>query len=65
MPRIFEKAYNKILEKAKKGGLKQKIFEWAIGVGKAGSTVRPAGKEPGGYLGCFFGDVQVIGVGTS
>jgi long-chain acyl-CoA synthetase len=50
VPRIFEKAYNKILEKAKKGGLKQKIFEWAVSVGKQGSKVRQDGKTPGGLL---------------
>ena len=50
VPRIYEKAYNKILEGARVGGLKQKIFEWAIGVGKEVSKVRQAGKEPGGFL---------------
>ncbi len=50
VPRIFEKAYNKILERAKGGGLKQKIFEWALAVGKEGSKVRQAGKQPSGLL---------------
>jgi long-chain acyl-CoA synthetase len=50
VPRIFEKVYNKILEGAKQGGLKQSIFEWAVKVGKQGSKVRQAGKEPGGFL---------------
>lgn len=50
VPRIFEKAYNKILEGAKGGGLKQKIFEWAVGVGKRASKERQAGREPGGLL---------------
>ncbi len=50
VPRIFEKVYNKILEGAKAGGLKQKIFEWAIAVGKQGSKVRQAGQQPGGVL---------------
>jgi long-chain acyl-CoA synthetase len=49
-PRIFEKVYNKILEGARQGGLKQKIFEWAIKVGKQGSELRQQGKEPGGLL---------------
>ena len=49
VPRIFEKAYNKILERAKQGsGLKQKIFHWGIGVGKEASHARQQGKEPGG-----------------
>ncbi len=51
VPRIFEKVYNKILEGVKAGSpLKQKIFHWAVGVGKEGSRVRQQGKEPGGLL---------------
>jgi long-chain acyl-CoA synthetase len=51
VPRIFEKVYNKILEGVKSGsGLKQKIFHWAVGVGREGSKVRQAGGEPGGML---------------
>ncbi len=50
VPRIFEKVYNKIIEGAKQGGLKQKIFELAIDVGKRGSRLRQAGKEPRGLL---------------
>ncbi|HEY5939054.1 MAG TPA: AMP-binding protein, partial [Kofleriaceae bacterium] len=50
VPRIFEKVYNKILEGAKQGGMKQKIFEWAMENGKKGSKLRQAGKEPGGML---------------
>ena len=50
VPRIFEKAYNKIIERAKKGGIKQKIFEWSLSVGKDVSKVRQAGKEPNGLL---------------
>ncbi|HWO25120.1 MAG TPA: AMP-binding protein, partial [Kofleriaceae bacterium] len=50
VPRIFEKVYNKILEGAKQGGLKQKIFEWAISVGKEVSALRQKGKEPAGLL---------------
>ncbi|MFN0248969.1 MAG: AMP-dependent synthetase/ligase [Kofleriaceae bacterium] len=50
VPRIYEKAYNKILEGARQGGMKQKIFEWGLKVGKAVSKVRQEGKEPGGFL---------------
>jgi len=51
VPRIFEKVYNKIIEGARSGGgLKQKIFEWALETGKAGSRLRQQGKEPGGLL---------------
>jgi long-chain acyl-CoA synthetase len=50
VPRIFEKVYNKIVEGAKQGGMKQKIFEWAVATGKQGSKLRQQGKEPGGML---------------
>ncbi|HVK84489.1 MAG TPA: long-chain fatty acid--CoA ligase [Kofleriaceae bacterium] len=50
VPRIFEKVYNKIVEGAKQGGMKQKIFEWAVATGKQGSKLRQEGKEPGGML---------------
>jgi long-chain acyl-CoA synthetase len=50
-PRIFEKVYNKIIEGAKQGSpLKQRIFQWAVAVGKQGSAVRQQGKQPGGLL---------------
>jgi long-chain acyl-CoA synthetase len=51
VPRIFEKVYNKILEGVKHGSsLKQKIFHWAIEVGKAGSKIRQRGEVPTGLL---------------
>jgi len=51
VPRIFEKVYNRIIEKSKQGSpLKQKIFAWAIEVGKEGSQLRQQGKEPSGLL---------------
>ncbi|HEY1549060.1 MAG TPA: long-chain fatty acid--CoA ligase [Kofleriaceae bacterium] len=51
VPRIFEKVYNTIIERAKKGSpLKIKIFEWAIATGKEGSKVRQQGREPSGLL---------------
>ncbi|CAN5727519.1 AMP-dependent synthetase/ligase [soil metagenome] len=51
VPRIFEKVYNRIIEKSKQGSpLKQKVFAWAISVGKQGSKLRQQGKEPSGLL---------------
>ena len=51
VPRIFEKVYNKIVETSKQGSpVKQRIFEWAVGVGREGSAVRQQGKEPNGLL---------------
>ncbi|MEZ4359848.1 MAG: long-chain fatty acid--CoA ligase [Kofleriaceae bacterium] len=50
-PRIFEKVYNKVVQGAKDaGGMKAKIFSWAVEVGKQGSAVRQRGGEPGGLL---------------
>ena len=47
-PRIFEKVYNKIATGAEKaGGAKAKIFRWAVGVGRATSQAKQAGKTPG------------------
>jgi long-chain acyl-CoA synthetase len=51
VPRIFEKVYNKIIEGAKQGSpIKQRIFQWALATGKAGSQVRQRGGTPGGLL---------------
>jgi len=51
VPRIFEKVYNKVLEGVKAGSAtKQKIFHWALGVGKQVSKLRQEGKEPSGLL---------------
>jgi len=51
VPRIFEKIYtaaNSGVEK--EGGLKQKIFNWAIGVGKKMRKVERSGRKPGFLL---------------
>jgi long-chain acyl-CoA synthetase len=54
-PRIFEKVYNKVINGAKEaGGLKYKIFKWALKVGKASSKVMQAGKQPSGLLGLQY-----------
>ncbi len=51
VPRIFEKVYNRILEKSKQGSAaKQKVFAWAVSVGRQGSQVRQQGKTPSGLL---------------
>lgn len=50
-PRIFEKVYGKVLGGVKQdGGLKEKIFHWALAVGKRASKERQAGREPTGAL---------------
>ena len=60
-PRIFEKAYNKIVNTAlEAGGLRAKIFLWAVKVGRQVSKLRQQGKEPGGLLALQFGLADTI-----
>ncbi len=47
VPRIFEKAHARIEGMiAEQGGLKKRIFDWAIGVGLKVSRARQAGQKP-------------------
>jgi len=47
VPRIFEKTHARIEEMvAEEGGLKKRIFDWAIGVGLQVSRARQAGSTP-------------------
>ena len=51
VPRIFEKAYNRIVENARQaGGAKWKIFKWAFEVGREVSRLRQQKKSPGPVL---------------
>jgi long-chain acyl-CoA synthetase len=51
VPRIFEKVYNKVISGVKQeGGIKEKIFHWAIAVGREGSQVRQRGGTPSPVL---------------
>lgn len=51
VPRIFEKAYNKIVSSAKEGNsVKYSLFKWALEVGAEVSRERQAGREPRGAL---------------
>ena len=51
VPRIFEKIYNTVIDKAKKaGGLKYTLFKWSIEVGKEVSKVKQTHREPSGLL---------------
>ncbi len=50
-PRIFEKAYGRIqMTVAEEGGIKEKLFHWAEGVGREVSTLREQGRNPTGML---------------
>lgn len=51
VPRVFEKAYNKIVNNAREaGGVKYSLFKWAFSVGSQVSKLRQNGHEPGGML---------------
>jgi len=51
VPRVFEKVYNRVVTGAKEGGgLKYKIFQWALDVGGRVSRLRQQGKQPSGAL---------------
>jgi long-chain acyl-CoA synthetase len=51
VPRVFEKVYNRVVTGAREGGgLKYKIFQWALGVGAQVSALRQQRREPGGLL---------------
>ena len=50
-PRIFEKAYGRItMMIAEEGGIKEKLFRWATGVGAEVSALRVQGSQPSGML---------------
>jgi long-chain acyl-CoA synthetase len=50
-PRIFEKVHGRVVTMAEEeGGLRLKIFRWAIGVGREVSRLRLSGREPGPAL---------------
>jgi long-chain acyl-CoA synthetase len=51
VPRVFEKVYNRVVTGAREGGgIKYKIFQWALDVGGRVSRLRQQGKQPSGAL---------------
>jgi long-chain acyl-CoA synthetase len=51
VPRVYEKVYNRVVTGAREGGgLKYKIFQWALGVGGRVSRLRQQGTEPTSLL---------------
>jgi long-chain acyl-CoA synthetase len=51
VPRIYEKVHDKITSKVEAaGGLKPKLFNWAVGVGKEASSLRHANQPLPGML---------------
>jgi len=52
VPRIYEKVYDKITSGAKDaGGLKEKIFNWALATGMQVSALQQQNEKPGAVLG--------------
>jgi len=63
VPRIFEKIYTTATSAiAKEGGLKERIFWWAIGVGSKVREMERTGRQPGFFLQrqYAFADKQVL-----
>ena len=51
VPRVYEKVYNRVVTGAREGGgLKYKIFQWAMDVGGRVSKLRQQGGQPAGLL---------------
>ena len=56
VPRFYEKVYGRVMAAmAEAPAIRRKIFHWAVGVGKAASPYRLAGKPLPGLLGLKFG----------
>ena len=55
VPRVFEKINAKVVDKVSNDpAIRQKIFWWAIGVGKEAAKLLTRGKKPSGALGFKF-----------
>jgi long-chain acyl-CoA synthetase len=51
VPRVYEKVYNRVVTGAREGGgLKYRIFQWALDVGGRVSRLRQTGGQPAGLL---------------
>ncbi len=51
VPRVYEKVYNRVVTGAREGGgLKYRIFQWALDVGGRVSRLRQQGAQPTGLL---------------
>ncbi|MDF1505355.1 long-chain fatty acid--CoA ligase [Roseisolibacter sp. H3M3-2] len=61
VPRLYEKMYARVFENAVAGGgLKKKIFFWALGVADRWANEKLAGREPGGMLAWQYGVAQKL-----
>jgi long-chain acyl-CoA synthetase len=48
-PRIFEKVQHRVVAMAG-GGVRRRIFDWSVGVGRRAAELRRAGRQPTGLL---------------
>ena len=56
VPRVYEKVLSRVYEGVTAaGGAKEKIFKWAVGVGRQAVPDFLKGKKPGGLLGLKYG----------
>lgn len=55
VPRVWERFYNGVNERlAENSGLRARIADWAMGVGRQVSDLRNMGQEPSGFLGVQY-----------
>ena len=60
-PRIFEKAYGRIATTVSaEGGVKARLFAWAIGVGRQVSVLRQQGRKASGLLAVQYALADVL-----
>lgn len=56
VPRFFEKVHAKVIDKVSNDpAIRQKIFHWALGVGRKSAQYLTRGSKPTGFLGMKFG----------
>ncbi|MBL7047276.1 MAG: long-chain fatty acid--CoA ligase [Candidatus Marinimicrobia bacterium] len=56
VPRFFEKVHGKVIDKVSNDpAIRQKIFHWALGVGRKSAQYLTRGSKPTGFLGLKFG----------
>ena len=56
VPRVYEKVYSKVQEGVAAGSpIKQKLFAWAVGLGRTALPYRLKRRKPPGLLGLKFG----------
>ena len=61
VPRLYEKMYARVFENAvSAGGVKKRIFFWALGVANRWADEKLAGRTPGGVLAWQYGLAQKL-----